>query len=447
MTSSSFLNGTTPINALFSSFSSFSYKEPFSIFSSTDASGNPTTDASGNSSSGLFGSMGNMFSSSSSSSDASGNPTTTTDASGNPATTTGSGIFGSMGSIGSMFSSSTAATTDASGNPIPAATATAAPTTDAAGNPITPDTNTNPSITTYTAFFQSLFYLFVQICIIGYLGASFLCLVKMSKKELTEYMPSDINWYPYCSPDGTQEFGVKEDPIYSYGFPYNLYCDANDDEKCVKTCKVIKSELRDPDAFVEYTPFAFWLSLSMKNTYATFRAFIKMICMKMGNLLSQDKYDTYGILENVMMFSGLILMYIVILYGGFIGFFMTYVFQFYNSGFIMSGFAWTLGLFLLSWIPPFFNFFGFIFQALILFLWIPFTQNTNYPPPNENKNTKVVFEIFKRKKTLLVLLFSIGMIMNAFKYLTAYEPYYVLTAVAMFLFNMYANSSKDMSPS
>ena len=35
--------------------------------------------------------------------------------------------------------------------------------------------------------------------------------------------------------------------------------------------------------------------------------------------------------------------------------------------------------------------------------------------------------------------------MNAFKYLTAYEPVYVLVAVAMFLFNMYAfNSSKEM---
>jgi hypothetical protein len=181
----------------------------------------------------------------------------------------------------------------------------------------------------------------------------------------------------------------------------------------------------------------------MKNTYATFRAFIKMVCIKMGNLSKQNQYDTYGVLENVIMLLGVLLVYILALYGGFIGFFMTYAFQFYNSGFLMSGFAWTLGLFLISWIPPFFNFFGFIIQVLVTFLWIPFTQNKEYPD-DPTKNTKVVFEIFKSKKNLLILLFSIGMVMNAFSYLTAYEPVYVLVAVAMFLFNMYGfNSSKD----
>ena len=424
----SFLNGATPISALFSSNKeAFSLSSPFS--SSTDASGNPVTDASGNpvtdASGGMFDSVSSMFSSSS---DASGNPTT--DASGN---STSGGVFGSMSS---MFSSSS---TDASGNPTVDASANPSPPTlDASGNPVNP----NPSISTYMDFFKSLFYLFIKICIVGYLGASFLCLVRMSRQDLTNYLPSDINRYPYCSPDGTQEFGVEGDPLYSYGFPYNLYCDSNDDEKCSKTCKVIKNELRDPDAFVEYTPFAFWLSLSMKNTYATFRAFIKMVCIKMGNLSKQNQYDTYGVLENVIMLLGVLLVYILALYGGFIGFFMTYAFQFYNSGFLMSGFAWTLGLFLISWIPPFFNFFGFIIQVLVTFLWIPFTQNKEYPDPT--KNTKVVFEIFKSKKNLLILLFSIGMVMNAFSYLTAYEPVYVLVAVAMFLFNMYGfNSSKD----
>ena len=416
----SFLNGAAPISALFSSNKeAFSLSSPFS--SSTDASGN-TVDASGNpvtdASGGMFDSMSSMFSSSPT--DASGNPT---DPSGN---SSGSGVFGSMSS---MFSSDASGNTvDASGNP----------TVDASGNPI----NTNPSITSYVDFFKSLLILFIKICIVGFIGASFLCLVRMSRQDLTNYLPSDINRYPYCSPDGTQEFGVEGDPIYSYGFPYNLYCDANDDEKCSKTCRVIKNELQDPDAFVEYTPFAFWLSLSMKNTYATFRAFIKMLCIKMGNLTGQNQYDTYGILENIIMLLGVLLVYILVLYGGFIGFFMTYAFQFYNNGFLMSGFAWTLGLFFLSWIPPLFNFFGFILQALIVFLWIPFTQNTKYAPPKEN--TKVVFEIFKSKKNLLILLFSIGMVMNAFQYLTAYEPVYVLVAVAMFLFNMFAfNSSKE----
>ena len=415
----SFLNGSTPISALFSS-----NKEAFSLSSpfSSDPSGNTTTDPSGNTSgSGIF---GNMFSGSGST-DPSGN---STDASGNK---TSGGVFGSMGS---MFSGSTDAsgnsTVDASGSPV-----------DASGNPV----NTNPSISTYADFFKSLFFLFIKICIVVYLGASFLCLVRMSREDLTNYLPSDINRYPYCSPDGTQEFGVVGDNIYSYGFPYNLYCDSNDDEKCSKTCRVIKNELREPDAFVEYTPFAFWLSLSMKNTYATFRAFIKMICIKMGNLLGQNQYDTYGILENVVMLLGVLLVYILILYGGFIGFFMTYAFQFYNSGFLMSGLFWTLGLFIVSWIPPFLNFFGFILQMLITFLWIPFTQNTKYEAPKEN--TKVVFEIFKSKKNLLMVLFSIGMVMNAFDYLTDYEPYYVLIAVSMFLFNMFAfNSSKDTTP-
>lgn len=413
----SFLNGATPISALFSS-----NKEAFSLSSpfSSDPSGNTTTDPSGNTSgSGIF---GNMFSGST---DPSGN--STVDASGN----TSGGVFGSMGS---MFSGSTDAsgnpTVDASGSPV-----------DASGNPV----NTNPSISTYADFFKSLFFLFIKICIVVYLGASFLCLVRMSTQDFINYLPSDINRYPYCSPDGTQEIGVVGDNIYSYGFPYNLYCDSNDDEKCSKTCRVIKNELRDPDAFIEYTPFAFWLSLSIKNTYATFRAFIKMICIKMSNLLGQNQYDTYGILENVIMLLGVLLVYILVLYGGFIGFFMTYAFQFYNSGFLMSGFAWTLGLFLISWIPPFFNFFGFILQVLITFLWIPFTQNTKHESPKEN--TKVVFEIFKSKKNLLMVLFSIGMVMNAFDYLTDYEPYYVLVAVSMFILNMYVfNSSKATPP-
>ena len=419
----SFLNGATPISALFSS-----NKEAFSLSSpfSSDPSGNTTTDPSGNTSgSGIF---GNMFSGST---DPSGN--TTTDPSGN----TSGGVFGSMGS---MFSGSTDAsgnsTVDASGSPVDASGSPV----DASGNPV----NTNPSISTYADFFKSLFFLFIKICIVVYLGASFLCLVRMSKQDLTNYLPSDINRYPYCTPDGTQEFGVVGDNIYSYGFPYNLYCDSNDDEKCSKTCRVIKNELQEPDAFVEYTPFAFWLSLSMKNTYATFRAFIKMVCIKIGNLLGQNQYDTYGILENVVMLLGVLLVYILILFGGFIGFFMTYAFQFYNSGFLMSGLFWTLGLFIVSWIPPFLNFFGFILQMLITFLWIPFTQNTKYEAPKEN--TKVVFEIFKSKKNLLMVLFSIGMVMNAFDYLTDYEPYYVLVAVSMFILNMYVFNSSKATP-
>jgi uncharacterized protein YjbJ (UPF0337 family) len=415
------LNGATSIKDLFSPVSSLSL-EPFSLFSSSDASGN-TTDASGN---GLF----SMFSSS----DASGNAT---DASGN-------GLF-------SMFSSSDASgnATDASGNATDAsgnATDASGNATDASGNATDASGNMNPSIAPYVDFFKSLFYLFIQVCIIGYLGSSFLTLVRMSnsKKNLNMFMPSDTNAYPYCAPSdprlrgmAAQTAEVSDDFLYSYGFPYNLYCDPGDDEgnTCSKTCNVIKQELKDPNAFMEYTPFSFWLSMSSKNTYATFRAFIKMVCTSLNSVVRQDQNDSYGIVENIVMAIGVIFIYIIGIYGGFIGFFMTYAFQFYNSGFIMFGLAWTFGLFLISWIPPLLNFFGFIFQSILLFLWVPFIQT------NEATQSKVVFEIFKKKKTIWLLLFSIGMIMNAFKYLKVNEPYYVLIAVGLFLFNMYAFES------
>ena len=394
-------NGTTSIKDLFSSSSS--QLESFSLFSSTDASGNPV--------------------------DASGNPV---DASGNPVDASGNGFFGNSFPSFPSFSSST---TDASGN---------------ANNTIPIDasdsSNMNPSIAPYADFFKSLFFLFIQVCIIGYLGASFLVLVRMSisKRILNKFMPSDVNAFPYCAPSdprfggmAAQTVEVSDDALYSYGFPYNLYCDPGDDEgnTCSKTCNVIKRELKDPNAFMEYTSISFWLSMSSKNTYATFRAFIKMVCSSLSSLLLQDQNDTYGIVENVVMAIGVLFIYIIGMYGGFIGFFMTYAFQFYNSGFVLAGLAWTLGLFLLSWIPPFLNFFGFIFQSILLFLWIPFVQN------NEATKTKIVFEIFKKKKTLLLLLFSIGMVMNAFKYLKENEPYYVLVAVGLFLFNMYAFQS------
>lgn len=388
---SSLLGGTTSIKELFSP-----QLEPFSLFSSsTDASGNavPSTDPSGN---GMFGNTFSLFSSSSSS-DASG-------ASGNNKPTTNQNqnenIDGSNG-------------------------------------------NMKPSIAPYAEFFKSLFYLFIQICIIGYLGSSFLTLVHMSnsKKFLSKFMPSDVNAYPYCAPSdpnlggqGAQNIEIEDDSLYSFGFPYNLYCDPGDEEgnTCSKTCGVIKRELQDPNAFFEYTPFSFWLAMSSKNTYATFRAFVKMICTSLNSIVRQDQSDSYGIVENIVMAIGVLFIYIVGLYGGFIGFFMTYAFQIYNSGFMMFGLAWTFGLFLLSWIPPLLNFFGFIFQSILLFLWIPFTQI------NETTQSKVVFEIFKTKKSLLMLLFSLGMVMNAFKYLKENEPYYVVVAVALFLFNMYA---------
>ena len=387
-------NGTTSIKDLFSSSSS--QLESFSLFSSTDASGNPV------------------------------------DASGNPVDASGNGVFGNSFPSFPSFSSST---TDASGN---------------ANNTIPIDasdsSNMNPSIVPYADFFKSLFFLFIQVCIIGYLGASFLVLVRMSisKRILNKFMPSDVNAFPYCAPSdprlggmAAQTVEVSDDALYSYGFPYNLYCDPGDDEgnTCSKTCNVIKRELKDPNAFMEYTSISFWLSMSSKNTYATFRAFIKMVCSSLSSLLLQDQNDTYGIVENVVMAIGVLFIYIIGMYGGFIGFFMTYAFQFYNSGFMLAGLAWTLGLFLISWIPPFLNFFGFIFQSILLFLWIPFVQN------NEETKTKIVFEIFKKKKTLLLLLFSIGMVMNAFKYLKENEPYYVLVAVGLFLFNMYAFQS------
>jgi hypothetical protein len=415
---STLLGGTTSIKDLFSP-----NLESFSLFSSsTDASGNPTPTT-----------------------DASGNPTPTTDASGN-------GIFGNTFSLfSSSSSSSSSSSTDASGNATPN-DATSQDQNRNSGNPngstssdadSNANGNINPSIAPYADFFKSLFYLFIQICVIGYIGSSFLTLVRMasSKSVFNKFIPSDINTYPYCTPSdqrlggqGAQNVEIEDDPLYSFGFPYNLYCDPGDDNlnTCSKTCGTIKRELKDPNAFFEYTPFSFWIAMSSKNTYATFRAFVKMVCTSMSSIVTQDKYDSYGVVENIVMAIGVLFIYIVGLYGGFIGFFMTYMFQIYNSGFMMFGLAWTFGLFLLSWIPPFLNFFGFIFQSIIMFLWIPFTQ------VNEATQSKVVFEIFKKKKSVLMLLFSLGMVMNAFKYLKDNEPYYVVVAVALFLFNMYA---------
>ena len=397
---SSLLGGTTSIKDLFSQ-----KLEPFSLFSSSsvDASGNDTTattDDSGNG--GMFGNTFSLFSSSSS--DASGNDTTATAANQNQnGNTDGSNDSSSAGDNGNM----------------------------------------NPSIAPYADFFKSLFFLFIQICVIVYLGSSFLTLVRMSnsKQFLNKFMPSDIHAYPYCAPSdpnlagqGAQHVEIEDDSLYSFGFPYNMYCDPEDDEgnTCSKTCGVIKKELKDPNAFFEYTPFSFWLAMSSKNTYATFRAFIKMICTSLNFVIKQDHYDSYGIIENLVMAVGILFIYVIGVCGGFLGFFMTYAFQIYNSGFMLFGLAWTFGLFLLSWIPPLLNFFGFIFQFILLFLWIPFTQI------NEATQSKVVFEIFKTKKSLIMLLFSFGMVINAFTYLKDNEPFYVLIAVALFLFNMYA---------
>ena len=400
---SSLLGGTTSIKDLFSQ-----KLEPFSLFSSSsvDASGNDTTattDASGNG--GMFGNTFSLFSSSSS--DASVNDTTATAA-------TASNQNQNGNTDGSSDSSS-------------------------AGD----NGNMNPSIAPYADFFKSLFFLFIQICVIVYLGSSFLTLVRMSnsKQFLNKFMPSDIHAYPYCAPSdpnlagqGAQHVEIEDDSLYSFGFPYNMYCDPEDDEgnTCSKTCGVIKKELKDPNAFFEYTPFSFWLAMSSKNTYATFRAFIKMICTSLNFVIKQDHYDSYGIIENLVMVVGILFIYVIGVCGGFLGFFMTYAFQIYNSGFMLFGLAWTFGLFLLSWIPPLLNFFGFIFQFILLFLWIPFTQI------NEATQSKVVFEIFKTKKSLIMLLFSFGMVINAFTYLKDNEPFYVLIAVALFLFNMYA---------
>lgn len=397
---SSLLGGTTSIEALFSP-----NLESFSLFSSsTDASGNPTpvTDASGN---GMF---GNTF---------------------------------------SLFSSSS---TDASGNPITPATPTA-PTPDAdasndstsGSNSTSDSSNMNPSIAPYADFFTSLFFLFIQICIIIYLGSSFLTLVYMSKNSnrfLNAFMPSDVNAYPYCTPSdpnlggqGAQHVEIDDDALYSFGFPYNFYCEPGDDEgnTCSKTCSEIKKEIKSSSLF-EYTSFSFWLAMSSKNTYAAFRAIVKTVCKKLSSVVVvQDQSDSDNIIENIVMIIGIIFMFTFGLFSGFIGFFLTYVFQMYNSGFAMFGLAWTFGLCFLSWIPPLLNFFGFILQSIIMFLWIPFVQI------NANTQSKLVFEIFKRKKSLIMLLFSLGMIMNAFTYLSDNEPYYVVFAVALFLFNMY----------
>ena len=351
----------------------------------------------------------------------------------------------------SLFSSSIT-NVDASGNtttPITPTTPIApdASTSDSTNESTSDNSNNsdnstmNPSIAPYVAFFTSLFFLFIQICIIGYLGSSFLTLVYMSNSNrfLNAFMPSDVNAYPYCTPSdsnlggqGASHVEIDDDALFSFGFPYNLYCEPGDDEgnTCSKTCGVIKREVNS-NSFFGYTPFSFWLAMSSKNTYAAFRAVIKMICRKLNSIVRQDQDDSYNIIENIVMIIGIIFIFIFGLFSGFIGFFMTYAFQMYNSGFVMFGLAWTFGLCFLSWIPPLLNFFGFILQSIIMFLWVPFVQ------VNANTQSKLVFEIFKKKKSLMMLLFSLGMVMNAFTYLDNNEPYYVVFAVALYLINIY----------
>ena len=82
-----------------------------------------------------------------------------------------------------------------------------------------------------------------------------------------------------------------------------------------------------------YTPFSFWLAMSSKNTYAAFRAIIKTVCRKLNSVVLQDQNDSYNIVENIVMIIGIIFMFILGLFSGFIGFFLTYLFQMYNSGF------------------------------------------------------------------------------------------------------------------
>lgn len=348
-------------------------------------------------------------------------------------------LFSSPSSVDASGNPTTPITSDTSNN-----TSTNDSTNESTSDNSDNNSNMNPSIAQYADFFKSLFFLFIQICIIGYLGSSFLTLVHMSKSPtfLNAFMPSDVNAYPYCTPSdsnlggqGAQRVEIDDDALFSFGFPYNLYCEPGDSEgnTCSKTCGVIKREVNS-SSFFGYRPFSFWLAMSSKNTYAAFRAIIKTVCKKLNLVVRQDQSDSYNtieIIENIIMIIGIIFMFIFGLFSGFIGFFLTYVFQMYNSGFVLFGLAWTFGLCFLSWIPPLLNFFGFILQSIIMFLWVPFVQ------VDAQTNSKMVFQIFKRKKSLMMLLFSLGMIMNAFTYLSGNEPYYVLFAVTLYLINMY----------
>jgi hypothetical protein len=348
-------------------------------------------------------------------------------------------LFSSPSSVDASGNPTTPITSDTSNN-----TSTNDSTNESTSDNSDNNSNMNPSIAPYADFFKSLFFLFIQICIIGYLGSSFLTLVHMSKSPtfLNAFMPSDVNAYPYCTPSdsnlggqGAQRVEIDDDALFSFGFPYNLYCEPGDSEgnTCSKTCGVIKREVNS-SSFFGYRPFSFWLAMSSKNTYAAFRAIVKTVCKKLNLVVRQDQSDSYNtieIIENIIMIIGIIFMFIFGLFSGFIGFFLTYVFQMYNSGFVLFGLAWTFGLCFLSWIPPLLNFFGFILQSIIMFLWVPFVQ------VDAQTNSKMVFQIFKKKKSLMMLLFSLGMIMNAFTYLSGNEPYYVLFAVTLYMINMY----------
>jgi hypothetical protein len=68
-------------------------------------------------------------------------------------------------------------------------------------------------------------------------------------------------------------------------------------------------------------------------------------------------------------------------------------------------------------------------------LFIPYTIQSKKAAANEKKS--VVIETMKEKKSVLMMLFSVGMLINAFIYLTSYEPFYVLFAIMFYYMTVY----------
>ena len=316
-------------------------------------------------------------------------------------------------------------------------------------NPLVPIPNTSgsPDLSNYMQFFKSLVYLFFQVLIAGYFGSCFLTLGKMDES----YFPSKIWDMPYCSND------PEKNPV---DFPYNLF--ENGDCKKIRAfdetdgqcksrapCNVSgggggiqsggvaapQSEYVEDDDIAVITPPGYWIRNTNVLCYSNLFRFFSMTSYYIKQCMAYND-PSNNLVENCIMILGVLFITGVLCFVGFYGFFGSFIFGIYNNGFAVSGFIYTIYCFFVSWIPPSVNFFCTILTSIKTLLFVPYTiQSTNKTAENEKKS--VVIEIMKEKKSVLMMLFSVGMLINSFIYLTSYEPFYVLFAIMFYYMTVY----------
>jgi hypothetical protein len=315
-------------------------------------------------------------------------------------------------------------------------------------NPLIPIPNTSgtPDLSNYMQFFKSLVYLFFQVLIAGYIGSCFLTLGKMDDS----LFPRNIWNKPYCSTN------PESDPV---DFPYNLF--ENGDCKKIKAfddtdgqCKsrapcdvsgggglqiggggaAVQSEYVEDDDIAVITPPGYWIRNTNVLCYSNLFRFFSMTSYYIKQCMVYND-PSNNLVENSIMVLGVLFIIGVLCFVGFYGFFGSFIFGIYNNGFVVSGFIYTIYCFFVSWIPPSVNFFCTIFTSIKTLLFIPYTIQSKKAAANEKKS--VVIETMKEKKSVLMMLFSVGMLINAFIYLTSYEPFYVLFAIMFYYMTVY----------